>query len=158
MTEQEAARPLSQEDDAEVIRHEEELAVGTRTTEAGSLHVRKQIETYPIEKRIERSSERVTGAEERVPTRDGDSGEVETLADGSISIPVFEEELVVTKRVVVRERVILRKSTVVDEHLIETELRKERVEIDADPGVVQTPLENESETQTDGQHSKGGER
>lgn len=136
MTEQRAARPLGHDDDAEVIRHEEELAVGARTTEVGSLRVRKQVETYPIEKKIERSSERVTGTEERVPAAHGDSGEVETLPDGSISIPVFEEELVVTKRVVVRERVILRKATVVDEHVIEIDLRKERVEIDADPGVV----------------------
>ena len=33
---------------------------------------------------------------------DADSGEVETLPDGSISIPVFEEQLVITKRLVVR--------------------------------------------------------
>ena len=114
MTDQGATRPVGR-DDAEVIRQEEELAVGTRTTEAGSVRVRKQVETYPIEKRIERSSERLTGADERVAAAEGDSGEVETLTDGSVCIPVFEEELVVTKRVVVRERVIIRKATVGNE-------------------------------------------
>ena len=123
-------------DEASIVRHEEELAVGTTPTEAGSLRVRKQVDTYPIDKAVERHAERIAGLEERVPVAEGDSGEVETLPDGSVSIPVFEEELVVTKRVVVRERVIIRKSTVVDEHRIQTELRKERVEIDADPGVL----------------------
>ncbi len=158
MTEQRAARPLGHDDDAAVTRREEELAVGTQTTEAGSLRVRKRVESYPIEKTIERSSERVTGTGERVPAADGDSGEVETLPDGSISIPVFEEELVVTKRVVVRERVILRKTTVVDEHLIETDLRKEVVAIDADPGVVKTPPEDYSDTSVTRQPNEGGER
>jgi stress response protein YsnF len=41
-----------------------------------------------------------------------DSGEVEVLPDGSLSIPVFEEELVVQKRLVVRERIIVRQGEV----------------------------------------------
>ena len=133
-------RPIDDEatgrEEASVVRHEEELAVGTATTETGSVRVRKQVETYPIDQAVERHTEQIAGLEERVPAVEGDSGEVETLPDGSVSIPVFEEELVVTKRVVVRERVIIRKSTVVDEHRIQTELRRERVEIDADPGVL----------------------
>ncbi len=136
MTKRRAPNEIWDRDEAEVVRREEELAVGTTTREAGSLRVRKEVDTYPIEKSLERHSERIAGVEDRVPAAEGDSGEVETLPDGSISIPVFEEELVVTKRVVVRERVIIRKSTVIDEHRIETELRKERVEIEADPGVL----------------------
>jgi uncharacterized protein (TIGR02271 family) len=66
---------------------------------------------------------------ERVPAAEGDSGEVETLPDGSISVPVLEEELVVTKRVVVRERVIVRKRTTTERRRIEAELRKERVDL-----------------------------
>jgi uncharacterized protein (TIGR02271 family) len=136
MTERPIQTGRSEGDNAEVVRREEELAVETTPKEAGSLRVRKAVDTYPIDKVIERSSERITDASERVPAPEGDSGEIETLPDGSISIPVFEEELVVTKRVVVRERVIVRKSTVIDEHRIETDLRRERVDIDADPGVM----------------------
>jgi len=40
---------------------------------------------------------------------DYDSGEIEYLDDGSVSIPIIDEELVVYKRLVVRERVIVRK-------------------------------------------------
>ena len=45
-------------------------------------------------------------------TTDGDydSGEIEYLDDGGISVPLIEEELVVLKRKVVRERVIVRKN------------------------------------------------
>jgi uncharacterized protein (TIGR02271 family) len=79
---------------------------------------------------------------ERQAARDGDSGEVEVLSDGSISIPVFEEELVIEKRLVVRERVIVRKHTVTEERQVEADLRRERVEVDADPEIadrVQSP-------------------
>lgn len=66
-----------------------------------------------------------------------DSGKVEYLADGSISIPVIDEELVVTKRRVVRERVIIRKHQEVERKRVDAELAKERVEVlrEGDPGV-----------------------
>ena len=59
---------------------------------------------------------------------DYDSGEIEYLDDGSISIPIIEEELVVMKRLVVRERVIVRKETEVERRRIDVELRRERLE------------------------------
>lgn len=45
---------------------------------------------------------------DRAAAYDQDSGQIETLADGSILIPVFEEQLVITKRLVVKEREIVR--------------------------------------------------
>ena len=65
-----------------------------------------------------------------------DSGQVETLADGSLSIPVFEEQIVVTKRLVVRERVVIRKHTVFEDHVVTADLRRERLEVEADGDVV----------------------
>jgi stress response protein YsnF len=70
------------------------------------------------------------GEPERVAPNEQDSGQVETLPDGSISIPILEEELVITKRVNVRERVILRKRVSTREQLVRDELRRERVEIE----------------------------
>jgi uncharacterized protein (TIGR02271 family) len=49
-----------------------------------------------------------------------------------VSIPVFEEELVVTKRRVLRERIIIRKRVVTEHERIEAELLRERVEIEGD--------------------------
>lgn len=121
-------------DDASVVRHEERSVVGTEQHESGRVHVRKHVETYPVEETVSRSVEHADTSE-RVPALKGDSGEVETLEDGAVSIPVFEEVLVVTKKLVVRERVIVRKHTVVDEHTLQTELRREHVEVEGDEGI-----------------------
>lgn len=118
-----------------VTRHEERLVTGTELHETGRVRVQKHVETYPVDEVIERSTEHVDTSE-RQPALEGDSGEVLTLDDGSVSIPVFEEVLVVTKKLVVRERVIVRKHTVIDEHVLQTELRREHVTVDADDGVV----------------------
>jgi uncharacterized protein (TIGR02271 family) len=75
---------------------------------------------------------------ERAPAaepRAGDSGQVEYRADGSVSIPIFEEELVCEKRLVVKERIVVRKETVTEDQVVEADLRRERVEVDADPEV-----------------------
>lgn len=118
---------------ASTVRHEEVADVDTTWRDAGSVRVRKHVEYERVD---EVASHRVEDVElERVAAADEDSGEIETLPDGSISIPVFEEELVVTTRTVLRERVIVRKRTVEEPQRIVADLRKERVEIDADEGV-----------------------
>jgi uncharacterized protein (TIGR02271 family) len=72
---------------------------------------------------------------EHIAPEEEDSGEIETLPDGSLSIPILEEELVITKRVVVRERIIIRKQIKKEQVLVEADLRRERVSIMADPEV-----------------------
>ncbi len=115
---------------ASVARHEQELHVGTQTYEAGSLRARKRVEHERVERVEPRAVEH--GDFERVPAHDGDSGQIETLEDGSISIPLFEERLVVSKELYVRERVILRKRTLTEQHRIQAELRKEQIEVEGD--------------------------
>lgn len=122
-------------DEHEVVRHEERADVHTEAQEAGRVRVRKHVSAYDVEQVVPRNVEHVEEGSERVPAEEGDSGEIETLPDGSVSIPVFEEVLVVTKKLVVRERVVIRKSTVVDEYTLRTELRREHVEIDAEGDV-----------------------
>ncbi|WP_166389247.1 YsnF/AvaK domain-containing protein [Nocardioides ochotonae] len=119
---------------AETTRHEERAEIGTETHEAGRIRVRKHVEDVPVAQTVAREVEHAD-ASERVPAGEGDSGEVETLPDGSISIPLFEEVLVVTKKRVVRERIIVRKQTVVEEQTVEAEVRREHVTIEADDGV-----------------------
>jgi uncharacterized protein (TIGR02271 family) len=118
------------DDQANLVRHEEELELGTQTYQAGSVRARKRVDRERAERVEPRAVE--YGDLERAPASDGDSGEIETLEDGSISIPLFEERLVITKELVVRERVILRKRTVTEQHRIEAELRKERIEVEGD--------------------------
>ena len=118
------------DEEASVVRHEDELELATQEYEAGSVRARKRVETDQVERVEPRSVE--YGDFERAPASDGDSGEIETLEDGSISIPLFEERLVVSKELFVRERVILRKRTVTEQHRIEAELRKEQIAVEGD--------------------------
>ena len=122
------------DDETSIVRHEEELALGAEARELGAVRVGKRVETERVREVVPRAVEEVDEIERTDPNEE-DSGEVEVLPDGSVSIPVFEEELVVSKRTVVRERVIVRKRTETREERVAAELRKERVEVDADAGV-----------------------
>jgi uncharacterized protein (TIGR02271 family) len=121
---------MTERDQQEIVRHEEELAAETQVLSAGAAYARKRVEVEKVEEGFPRRVERAEV--ERVAARDGDSGEVETLPDGSISIPVLEEELVVTKRTVVRERIVIRKEVVTEQQRVEAELRRERVDVEVD--------------------------
>ena len=123
--------PLSsRQDETSVVRHEEELVTDTMVGEAGRVGVRKVVEHKRVETVVPRGVEHAEF--ERQAPGETDSGEVEVLADGSVSIPVFEEELVIERRLVVRERVIVRKHTVSEERRFEADLRRERVEVETD--------------------------
>ena len=128
-------------EDATVVRHEEELEVGTQTVEYGAVRARKHVEETHVGEDVDRQIEYVDDVE-HVSAADGDSGEVETLPDGSVSVPVFEERLVIQKQLVVRERVIIRKRTVTEQERVEADLRREHVEVDTsqvdEPGAAGT--------------------
>jgi uncharacterized protein (TIGR02271 family) len=119
-----------------LVLSEERLYVGTTTEQAGSARARKHVDVEHVSARVERGTEHADLERLVVDDAEADSGEVETLPDGSVSIPVFEEQIVVTKRLVVRERVVLRKHTVYEEHVVSADLRKERLEVVAEGDVV----------------------
>jgi uncharacterized protein (TIGR02271 family) len=114
----------------ELVRHEEELEVGTRVATVATVHAEKRIEVERVAEDFPRDVEEAVV--DRIAAAEGDSGEVETLPDGSISIPVLEEELVVTKRLVVRERIVIRKETRTVTETVEAELRREQVDVDVE--------------------------
>jgi uncharacterized protein (TIGR02271 family) len=117
---------------AATVRHEEELLVGTQRIDAGTVRARKTVTTEHVSAPTTRQIEGFDQLE-RAAAGEADSGEIETLEDGSISIPILEEELVITKRLVVRERVILRKHVTLAEETVEAELRREQIAIEQDP-------------------------
>lgn len=110
-----------------LVASEERLVISTRTDDYGTVRAHTRVDTVQVDEPVRVGAEQAEL--EREPAREGDSGKVETLEDGSLSIPVFEEELVVTKRMVLRERVILRKTTVWTEQTVSEQLRRERVEV-----------------------------
>jgi uncharacterized protein (TIGR02271 family) len=124
-----ASRPHDN-DDASLTLHAEEATLGTRWEGVGYAHVRREVDTEKVREQHPRRIEQV--AHERVPVHEGDSGKIETLPDGSISIPLYEERLVVTRETVLRERVIVRKELVTEWETVEAELRRERVSIEGE--------------------------
>jgi uncharacterized protein (TIGR02271 family) len=124
-------RPRSPVD---VLRSEEELETDVARHEAGRVRAETRVEDVDVMQRVPRQIEYADI--ERAQPLQADSGQIETLPDGSISIPVFEEQLVVEKRLVVRERVIVRKRTVTEEHVVDATLRREHVEVVADDHVA----------------------
>jgi uncharacterized protein (TIGR02271 family) len=126
--------PTSELADDSLVRHEEQIAdVDTTWRGIGYVRARKRVGTYRVKEEVPRQVEDVVL--ERTPVAADDSGKIERLEDGSISIPVFEEELVIEKRTILKERVIIRKTAVTEVERISAELRKERIEFDADPGI-----------------------
>lgn len=121
----------AQGEDASLVRHEEELGVSARPAEPGAVRASKHVESEQVTEVVPRSIEHL-GHIERMPPNTEDSGEVEHLPDGSVSIPILEEELVVEKRTVVRERVVIRKRTETRNERVEAVLRKERVSVEGD--------------------------
>ncbi len=117
----------------ELVRREEEATITPTPREAGAVRLRKRVDRLLARADVARHVE--NAMVERRPAQVGDSGQVETLADGSISIPIFEEEIVVTKRMVVRERLIVRKEKRSEQVTVPLELKRERVEIEADESV-----------------------
>jgi len=124
------SRPRPEPEHDSFVRHDEEASVGTRWEGVDQVRVRREVEHGRVREDYPRQVEQL--AQERVPVGEDDSGEIETLPDGSISIPLFEEELVVTRRTVLRERVIVRKEHVIEWQTVEAELRRERIELDTD--------------------------
>ena len=123
-------------DAPEVVLSEERLRVGTETEQVGSARARKHVDVEHVSTRVERGTEHASTDVVAVTDAEADTGEVLTLPDGSLSIPVFEEQIVVTKRLVVRERVVIRKHTVYEEHVVEADLKRERLEVQAEGDAV----------------------
>ena len=128
------ARDSHDESDRTIHLSEERLDAQTETVESGRVRAVKRVDTEHVEQVEQRGVEHADV--ERGEVLEGDSGEVITLEDGSLSIPVFEEQLVVTKRLVVRERVVVRKHTVYEEHTVSADLRREELEVQTDGDVV----------------------
>jgi uncharacterized protein (TIGR02271 family) len=118
------------EEDLKVRRSEEELRAGVNQREAGTVNARKNVRTEREEVRVPKRREEVDV--ERVPA-EGEAREVteaEIGAGEEIVVPVYEEVVEVSKRVVLKEEIRLRKRVVEEEEVVEVDLRKEEVEID----------------------------
>jgi uncharacterized protein (TIGR02271 family) len=118
---------LGVNDEFRMQRSEEELRTGTREREAGRMNVRKTVRTEREQVRVPRRREEIDI--ERVPGQGREASEAE-IGEEEIVVQVFEEEVVVSKRVVLKEEIRIRKKVVEDEEVVEVDLRKEEVDIE----------------------------
>lgn len=120
--------------DSDLVLQQEQLSTATTTESAGSVRATKRVTHATETLDVARGSEHADVQHEA--TTEDDDGEVHVLPDGSVSVPVFEERLVVTKQLVVRERVVLRKHTVYEDHVVTADLRTEHLDVDVDPDIA----------------------
>ena len=120
-------------DELSVVRHEERLVAGAVEREAGKVRIRKELERVDFDEVIPYAVEHAEV--ERVPPNDDDTGDIETLPDGTVSIPVLEERLVIEKRLVVTERLLVRKVVETRQQRVTADLTREVVSVDVDETV-----------------------
>jgi len=109
-----------------VVLSEEELVVGKREVPVGEVVVQKHIEEQVIRQTIPVTREKVEVERRPLPPGAG----LEPRTEGDVMyIPLVEEELVVTKRLVAREELVIRKTRVTEEQVIEETVRRERAEV-----------------------------
>jgi uncharacterized protein (TIGR02271 family) len=115
-----------------VQRSEEEARAGVREREAGRANVRKSVHTEREVVRVPKWREEVDIEQVTVEgeAREASGASEADIGEDEVVLQVFEEELVVTKRVVLKEEIRLRKRVVEEEETVEVDLRKEQVEID----------------------------
>jgi uncharacterized protein (TIGR02271 family) len=109
---------------------EERLVAHKETQELGEVQVHTEVDETPGRLEVDAYREEVTVEHEPV-------GEVVTERvepwrddDGAFVIPVYEERLVVVKRLVLRERIHVRRVGTTERQLFEDTLRRERLVVD----------------------------
>jgi uncharacterized protein (TIGR02271 family) len=109
-----------------MTRSEEELRVGKRPVDAGSVRLRKWVETEPVQASINLTRETVRV--DREPIDEVVTGA--EIGEQTIEVLLRDEEAVVDKQVVARERISLDKDAEERSETVSDEVRRERVEID----------------------------
>jgi uncharacterized protein (TIGR02271 family) len=123
------AHGVTEEEATRLVLSEEELRIGKRQVAAGEVGVHKTVETRHVHEEVPLRHEEVEI--ERRPITDGYSAAGATIGtDEDIRIPLHAEEAVVEKRIVPKEELVVRKREVVETESVDTELRRERAEVD----------------------------
>jgi uncharacterized protein (TIGR02271 family) len=118
-------------EDVRVPISEEELDVTKRDRQAGEVRLKKEVVTEHKRVDVPVMKERVRVEHVPASERTAAPGDASFKQD-TISVPIHEEEIEVTKRPVVKEEIRLRKERQVEQRAAEADLRKERVDVEGD--------------------------
>jgi uncharacterized protein (TIGR02271 family) len=115
--------------DQALTRSEEELQVGKERTQAGSVRLRKWVETEPVALDVELQRETARVVRERV---DKPVDSKNAFNEEQIEVPLQAERPVTSKRTVAKERIGVEKNVESETRKVRDEVRKERVDVDGD--------------------------
>lgn len=114
--------------DASVVRSEEDVKVGTRPQEAGKVRLRKHVVTDHVTKTVPVQREEVRV--EREPVTGGTA--TGKLGEDEAEVTLYEDDVVVEKTAKPVERVNVDADTVTEDRTVQTDVRKEQVDVDTD--------------------------
>ena len=123
-------------DEVDVTTAQEELAVGKRVVQAGGVRLRKVVRTETQEVPVELRREDIEI--ERIPADQLQGGQVpdDAFQEGTIDVPVMEEQPVVSKQTVATGGVRLSKTVETQTQTVSDQVRSTDVEIDGDDDVT----------------------
>jgi uncharacterized protein (TIGR02271 family) len=125
----EETEPVLDEASDTLELREERLVAHKETRELGEIQVRTEVESVPGRLEVEAYREEVVIEHEPV-------GQVVTERvqpweeEGTLVVPIYEERLVVSKRLVLREKIRVRRVGSTERQLFEDTLRRERLVVD----------------------------
>jgi uncharacterized protein (TIGR02271 family) len=125
------AQPLG-DDQISMTRSAEELRIGKRQVEAGSVEVKKRVETERVQEPVTLRREEVEV--HRRPVTGDASRDVQITAQ-EVRVPIRREEAIVEKRPVVEEELVISKHPVEEHETIEADIRKETIDVERDGDV-----------------------
>jgi uncharacterized protein (TIGR02271 family) len=121
--------PADAEPGQTIELREEQLVAHKELRELGEVDVRTEVEDVPGRLEVDAYREEVEIEHEpvgQVVSERGQSWE----DNGVLIMPIYEEQLVVTKRLVLRERLRIRRVATTERQLFEDTLRRERLVVD----------------------------
>lgn len=108
---------------------EEEISIGKRTVERGSVRVRSYVVETPVEEQVRLRDETVT-VERRPVTRGTGDVPADAFRERTVEVTETDEEAVVQKRAQVKEEVVIRKDVEERAQTVSDTVRRTEVEID----------------------------
>lgn len=123
-------------DEAHLVLSEEEVRLERHTVPAGEVVVHKEVVEEVIRRSVPVMHEDVEVERRPVPPGVG----LEPRTEGDVTyVPLVEEEIVVTKRLVAREELVIRKQRITTEQMVEETVRHEEARVER-PGEGGPPL------------------
>lgn len=123
------AAPTTTTEEVRIPLAEEEVTAHTEMHESGRVRIHKQVETAHQQVSVPVTREEVHV--ERVPVEGiRAEGGAADIGESTVIVPIYEEEVEISKRPVVREEVRVTKEVHHEERTVDTTVRKEKVDIE----------------------------